>query len=114
MITLFFGVLGHGSTYFVIDPFGSTIIIIAVLIRLAAVGCSITSSALIAERSPEAVRGSVIRFFSMCGAVGIMVAGIAVGWLFDNWHATGPFVLFAGLALLVTIWGLLLYRSEVA
>lgn len=113
-ITLGIGVIGYGGTYFVTDPFGATMIACAVFIGLAEVGCIITSGVLINDRSPEEVRGAVVSFFSMCGAIGIMVASIVGGWLFDHWHATGPFVLFAGFAALVTVWGLVLRSKNVS
>ena len=56
VITLGIGVIGYGGTYFVSDPFGATMIVCAVFIGLAEVGCIITSGVLINDRSPEEVR----------------------------------------------------------
>ena len=89
-----------------------------VLIGMAEVGCIITSGVLIAQQTPLAIRGSVIGTFSLCGAIGILFASKVGGWLFDNWMATGPFVLFGGVAGLVFIWSLIVkkkvfpYREE--
>lgn len=93
--------LGYGSTFFVDNPFGGLMIFSAIFIGLGEVGCIITSGVLISERSPEASRGAIIGTFNLAGAVGILVASVAGGWLFDHWRAPGPFVFYGVLALLV-------------
>ena len=65
----------------------------------------ISSGVLIAQQSPKDVRGSVIGFFSFCGAIGILVATKIGGILFDGWREAGPFVLFGVFSVLVIIWG---------
>ena len=117
-VTLFIGFVGYGSTLFIKDPFSAVMLLSLVLIGMAEVGCIITSGVLIAQQAPLAIRGSVIGTFSLCGAIGILFASKVGGWLFDNWMATGPFVLFGGVAGLVFIWSLIVkkkvfpYREE--
>lgn len=106
-VTLFIGFIGYGSTFFINDPFSGKMLISLVLIGMAEVGCIITSGVLIAQQAPAAIRGSVIGTFSLCGAIGILFASKAGGWLFDHWMATGPFVLFGLVAGLVFIWSLI-------
>ena len=113
MLAMVCAILGYGGTFFVNDPFGVEMIVCAVFIGLGEVGCIVTSSVLIAQRSPADIRGAVVSFFNMCGAFGIMVASIVGGYLFDAWHPTGPFVLFAGFALIVLLWAWSLLRSGV-
>ena len=113
MLAMFCAILGYGGTFFIGDPFGTQMIVCAVFIGLGEVGCIVTSSVLIAQRSPEDVRGAVVSFFNMCGALGIMVASIVGGYLFDAWRPTGPFVLFAGFAFLVLCWAWALLRLGV-
>lgn len=106
-LTLLLAFLGYGGTWLVDDPFGAGMIVCAVLIGLSEVGCIVTSSVLIAQQSPERVRGAVIGVFNLSGAVGIMVASKVGGILFDGWREAAPFILFGGFALVVLIWGLL-------
>lgn len=113
MLALVCAVLGYGGAFFISDPFGTPMIVCAVFIGLGEVGCVITSSVLIAQRAPKDVRGAVVGFFNMCGALGIIVASIAGGYLFDAWRPTGPFVLFAGFALLILCWAAVLRRLGV-
>ena len=110
-LTLLLAFLGYGGTWFVGDPFAAGMIVCAVLIGMSEVGCIITSSVLIAQQSPERIRGAVIGVFNLSGAVGIMVASKVGGTLFDDWREAAPFILFGILALVVLIWGLLVRAS---
>ena len=110
MITLLIAFVGYGGTFFVTDPFSGLMIAFAIIIGLSEVGCIITSGVLIAQQTPERIRGSVIGIFNLTGAVGILVASKVGGYLFDHWRAAGPFVFFGLVALLVLIWALLVRR----
>ena len=111
-LTLLLAFLGYGGTWFIEDPFSGGMIVCAVLIGMSEVGCIITSSVLIAQQSPERIRGAVIGLFNLSGAVGIMVASKVGGILFDAWREAAPFILFGMFALLVLVWGLLV-RAKV-
>jgi MFS family permease len=79
---------------------------------MAEVGCIITSGVLIAEQAPDRLRGSVVGFFTLSGAVGILIASVVGGYLFDHWMKTGPFVFFGVLSALVMVWALLLRTQQ--
>ena len=104
--------IGYGSTFFVTDPFGGLMIFCAVFIGLGEVGCIITSGVLISQQSPERNRGAIIGTFNLAGAVGILIASVAGGWLFDHWREPGPFVAFGLLAWVIAIAALLLIKRE--
>ncbi len=80
---------------------------------MAEVGCIITSGVLIAEQAPDRLRGSVVGVFTLTGAIGILIASVAGGYLFDHWLKTGPFVFFGMISGLVMIWALVL-RARIA
>ncbi len=109
-ITLLIGAIGYGGTYFVTDPFSARSIACLVLIGMAEVGCIITSGVLIAEQAPERLRGSVVGIFTLSGAVGILIASVVGGYLFDHWRNAGPFVFFGLISALVFIWAVILRR----
>ena len=113
-ITLFIGAIGYGSTYWLEDPFSLATIGCLILIGMAEVGCIITSGVLIAEQAPDRLRGSVVGVFTLTGAIGILIASVVGGYLFDHWMKTGPFVFFGVISALVLIWALLLRRRPVA
>jgi MFS family permease len=112
-VSLLVGAVGYGSTYWLDDPFSLPTIISLVLIGMAEVGCIITSGVLIAEQAPDRLRGSVVGVFTLTGAIGILVASVVGGYLFDHWLKTGPFVFFGIIAALVLLWALLLRRRPV-
>ncbi|MGI9235791.1 MAG: MFS transporter [Woeseiaceae bacterium] len=110
MITLAVAFVGYGGTFFVADPFSGLMIAFMILVGLSEVGCIITSGVLIAQQSPERLRGSIIGIFNLTGAIGILVASKVGGYLFDNWSPSGPFAIFGIFALIVLIWALLVRR----
>ncbi len=111
-VTLLIGAVGYGSTFFLDDPFSISTILCLILIGMAEVGCIITSGVLIAEQAPDRLRGSVVGLFTLSGAVGILIASIVGGYLFDHWLKTGPFVFFGFISALVFVWALALrFRS---
>lgn len=110
-VTLAIGAVGYGSTLFLSDPFGVPAIICLILIGMAEVGCIITSGVLIAEQAPEKLRGSVVGLFTLSGAVGILIASVVGGYLFDHWLKTGPFVFFGAISAMVCVWALMLRLS---
>ena len=111
-ITLFIGAVGYGSTFFLDDPFGLPTIASLILIGMAEVGCIITSGVLIAEQAPDRLRGSVVGLFTLTGAVGILIASVVGGYLFDNWLKTGPFVFFGAISAMVCLWAISLRLRE--
>ena len=110
MITLVIAFIGYGGTIFVSNPFGTLMIVFMIFVGLSEVGCVITSGVLIAEQTPEKIRGSVIGIFNLSGAIGILVASKLGGYLYDHWSPAGPFVLFGGLAMFVCIWALVVRK----
>jgi len=110
-VSLLVGAVGYSSTYFLEDPFGIPAICSLILIGMAEVGCIITSGVLIAEQAPDRLRGSVVGVFTLTGAIGILIASVVGGYLFDHWMKTGPFVFFGVIAALVLVWSLIL-RSK--
>jgi MFS family permease len=112
-IGLAFNVVGYGLTFFVDAPEGAMISIAAAVIGCGQVGGVISSQVLIQQQAPAAYRGSVIGAFGTSGALGIMVTLLVGGYLFDAWTEAGPFVMLAGLNLIVVIAALAM-RGRVA
>ncbi len=113
-VALCISAIGYGSTLFLEDPFSLATMLCLVLIGMAEVGCIITSGVLIAERAPDHIRGSVVGVFTLTGAVGILIASVVGGYLFDLWTMTGPFIFFGAVASLVLIWAVLLRLREIS
>lgn len=100
-------------TLLITDPLSGWMIAVGLLLGFVQISGIITGGALIAQQSPEDVRGSVMGFYQFCGALGTMLVSVIGGWLFDRWLYQGPFVLVAVLSAVVAVWGILVYQSKV-
>lgn len=96
-LSLGIAAVGYGATFWVTDPTSSTMLWVAPLIGIGQISAVITSQVLIQQQAPDHLRGSVIGFFGLCGALGIMVGLKVGGYLFDHWNESGPFVFVGGL-----------------
>lgn len=92
-------VAGAGYTLlgFQEDPFTPLGYSAAVVVGIGQMSVILTVTALVGQETPINVRGSVISFAGLCGAVGILVTSFLGGYLFDHWMISGP-VVFTGLA----------------
>jgi MFS family permease len=79
----------------------------AVLVGMGQMSCILSTTALLGQESPIAVRGSVIGLASLCGAVGILATSFIGGYLFDHVAISAPIVL-TGLANLIVFGGALM------
>ena len=96
--------IGYSSTFFITDPLSFEMFVCAIFIGLGEIGCIITSGVLIAQQSPEKIRGATIGMFTMFGAVGILFASVAGGYYFDAWRPAAPFVIFGAISMAIFIW----------
>jgi MFS family permease len=68
----------------------------AVLVGIGQMSVILTVTALLGQETPIDVRGSVIGFAGLCGAVGILATSLAGGYVY-KWMISGP-ILLTGLA----------------
>ena len=99
--------LGYCALFLVDDPFSGAMLAAVVVAGAGNIGTVIATQVLIQQQAPSHIRGSVIGFFGLCGAIGILVASKMGGWLFDNWSESGPFVLFGLLSFILSAWAFL-------
>ena len=97
-------------TLLIKNPLGGMMIVLGLFIGFVQTSGVVTGGALIAQQSPEDVRGSVMGFYGFCGALGTMITSLAGGWIFDGWLYQGPFVFIAVLCAGVAVWGLFISR----
>ncbi len=97
---------GYLGTMFVDDPTALGAIPIFILLGVGQISAFLGSATLLGQEAPALTRGSVVGVFNSCGAVGILVASVIGGRLFDTVGPSAPFVLvgvFNGLVLLAAI-----------
>lgn len=96
--------LGYCSLFLVDDPFGGAMLAAVIVAGAGNIGTVIATQVLIQQQAPSHIRGSVIGFFGLSGAIGILAASKLGGWLFDSWTEAGPFVLFGLLSFVLAAW----------
>jgi MFS family permease len=102
------GAVAYGATYFIHDPLGKGMLLVAGLLGLAQISGLIMSQVLIAQQAPTEIRGSVIGFFGFCGALAQIILVQIGGRLYDGWREAGPFILVGGLNILLAAVALLM------
>lgn len=97
-------------TLLIRNPLGGMMIVLGLFIGFVQTSGVVTGGALIAQQSPEDLRGSVMGFYGFCGALGTMITSLAGGWIFDGWLYQGPFVFIAILCAVIAVWGFIVNR----
>jgi MFS family permease len=92
-IGTFLAAAGFLSMGLIDNPLDSSELHFFILVGVGQVSCFFASQALIGQEAPLEKRGSVIGVFGFCGALGILIATLVGGQLFDAWMRAGPFVL---------------------
>lgn len=101
----------YAATLLIVNPLSGIMIVLGLFIGLVQISGVITGGALIAQQTPDSVRGSVMGFYGFCGALGTMLASVLGGFLFDRWIPQGPFALSAFLCAIVVVWGLIVFTK---
>jgi MFS family permease len=74
------------------NPFQPAMYVAAVFLGIGEMSGILASQALVGQVAPERGRGAVIGVFTLCGSVGIFLAAIVGGILFDAWRPSAPYV----------------------
>ncbi|KNE72539.1 hypothetical protein AMAG_16984 [Allomyces macrogynus ATCC 38327] len=94
--------LGYLLLFLTSDPRQGSVFPIALLVGFGEIGTVITSVAMVAAGYVDSsARGAVAGVYSLSGAAGILAATKLGGVLFDAWTATAPFLLMAGVHVVV-------------
>lgn len=114
MIAALVAGLGYSTLFLIENPLGPWMKVALLLVGAGEVGGVIASQVLIAQYAAPEFRGSITGMFSLCGALGILVAFGVGGYLFDHWRESGPFLLFGVLGLFISLWAYRLRRATPA
>lgn len=99
------------SLFLVQDPTAPWVFGLLALMGIAEISAFVSSQALIGERAQPALRGVVIGFFGVAGAIGILVGTTAGGYLFRGIGPNAPFILFGAFNVLVFAWAMALRKK---
>ena len=105
---------GYLALGIVPDPLNSPWMYLAAVLGGAGEAAVVVSGpALVGQEARPAVRGSIVGFVSLFGALGVLVNSKVSGELFDGWMYQGPFVFMAAMNLLICIASLALRGWEI-
>ena len=99
------------SLFTVDDPTAPWVFVLLGFMGIAEISAFVSSQALVGQQAPAALRGVIIGFFGMAGAVGILVGTTAGGYLFRDIGPSAPFVMFGAFNALVCGWALMQRRQ---
>lgn len=74
------------------NPFTPAMYVAAVFLGVGEMSGILASQALVGQVAPERGRGAVIGVFTLCGSLGIFLAAIVGGTLFDIWRPSAPYI----------------------
>lgn len=96
---------------FVSDPTAAWVKGVLFMMGVAEISAFVSSQALVGQQAEPSHRGTIIGFFGVAGAIGILVATTGGGKVFDAIGPSAPFVIFGALNLVVFAWGLAVFRK---
>jgi len=85
---------GYILICFTDDALGVWMMVGACIVGCGEIGLVVSSTALVAQEAPPPIRGSVSGFFSLSGAIGIILATKVGGMLSGDGHYSAPFMMF--------------------
>ena len=97
---------------FVDDPSAPWVFGLLAIMGVAEISAFVSSQALVGQRARPDRRGATIGFFGVAGAIGILIATMGGGYLFDKVKPSAPFLWFGVLNFCVFIWALRLRAIE--
>jgi MFS family permease len=105
--------VGYFALGIVPDPLNSPWMYLAAILGGAGEAAVVVSGpALVGQEAEPRVRGAIIGFVTLSGALGVLVNSKISGVLFDGWMYQAPFVFMAGMNLLVLVAALALRAWE--
>ena len=85
--------IGYINVGLLDDPFGPTMYLSAILLGIGEISGVLASQALIGQEAPKKERGSVFGSFAMFGAIGIFIALLIGGIIYDSIAPSAPFLM---------------------
>lgn len=111
-VSAFLSAIGYCSLIFIQDPLGINMKFCLFIVGTGEIMLALASQVLIVHYAPKEIRGVVIGGYGFFGSLGIMVASLGGGYLFDNLGESVPFFFFGVLGFVITLISLLIRKSE--
>ena len=106
-IAMLLATVGYFAIGNVSDPYDMPVMMTATFILgIGEISAIIAGNSLLGQEAPKNIRGASVGVFSLVGTLGILFATVAGGIVFDRFGPGAPFVMMAGVNLVIVIWGL--------
>ncbi len=105
--------VSYTSLGLITDPLSPIIWPLAAGVGVGMMSGFLASQALVGEAAPERFRGSIIGFFGLSGAIGILCVSSLGGYIYDNIVRSGPFLLTGLMATTLVVLALVIRRREI-
>ena len=106
-IAMALAVVGYFAIGNVSDPYDLPVMMTATFVLgVGEISAIIAGNSLLGQEAPKNIRGASVGVFSLVGTLGILFATIAGGIVFDKFGPGAPFVMMAGVNLVIVLWGL--------
>jgi CTP:molybdopterin cytidylyltransferase MocA/Na+/melibiose symporter-like transporter len=93
------------------NPFQPVMFAAAVFMGIGEMSGILASQSLMGQVAPERGRGGVIGVFTFCGSLGIIIAAVIGGYLFDMWRYNAPYFVMGVASGLLALLALYTYRT---
>ncbi|MEO7385951.1 MAG: MFS transporter, partial [Gammaproteobacteria bacterium] len=97
---------GFLSMAVITSPFDTAMLPAFVLLAIGQGSAIIASATLVGQEASPGERGIVVATNGWFGAIGILIASLAGGLLFDAWHPSAPFVLMGLFQVVVLVFAM--------
>jgi len=94
------------------DPFSSALYPAGILLGMGETGVIVSVGVLLGQEARGDYRGSIVGVFGQLGGLGILVASLAGGYLFDGVSRTAPFFMMGLLNLVLMVFAIWVYFGK--
>lgn len=99
--------VGYFALGSVADPYDMPVMMSATfLLGIGEISAIVAGNALLGQEAPARIRGASVGVFSLTGTLGILTATVMGGIVFDAFGPGAPFLMMAGVNLVIVMWAL--------
>jgi MFS family permease len=102
-LATFIAMVGYVWMGMLDQPFGVQAYPAAIVLGMGQVSAIVAATALVGQESTKENTGAISGAFNVFGAIGVLLATKAGGWLFDAWMPGAPFIITGALNAIIAV-----------
>ena len=102
-LATFIAMVGYVWMGILDQPFGPQAYPAAIVLGMGQVSAIVAATALVGQESTKEMTGAISGAFNVFGAIGVLLATKAGGWLFDAWMPGAPFIITGALNAIIAL-----------